>query len=62
MHWLSVKGHLMRDIIGQTFVIFLFANYLVVLGVLVVWMVRTWFPGSGKRSGTERSHATAHLH
>jgi len=52
----------MRDVIGQTFVILLFANYVVVLGLLVVWMVRTWFPGFGKHSSTERSHGTAHLH
>jgi hypothetical protein len=62
MHSLSVTGQVMRDVIGQTFVILLFANYVVVLGLLVVWMVRTWFPGFGKRSSTERSHGTAHLH
>jgi hypothetical protein len=62
MHSLSVTGQLMRDIIGQTFVILLFANYLVVLGLLVVWTVRTWFPGSGKSSGAKRSHGTALLH
>ena len=52
----------MRDTISKIFVITFFLNYLVMFGVLVRWMIRTWLPRSGKKSDAERFHGVARPH
>jgi hypothetical protein len=46
----------MADTISRTFVIFFLLDYVVLFGLLVHWMVRTWLPKPGKTSGAQRSH------
>ena len=44
----------MADTISRTFVIFFLLDYLVMFGVLVHWMVRTWLPKPSKTSHPQR--------
>jgi hypothetical protein len=46
----------MADTISRTFVIFFLLDYVVLFGLLVHWMVRTWLPKPGKTSDAQRSH------
>ena len=50
----------MADTISRTFVFVLLVNYLVMFGMLMHWMVRTWLPKPAKTSATKRSHDIAH--
>jgi hypothetical protein len=46
----------MADTICRTFLIVVLLDYLVLLGLLVHWTVRTWLPKPGKTSDAQRSH------
>ena len=54
--------HGMRDMIGTTFVIVFFLDYLVIFGVLVNWAIHTWRPRAGGTSDAQRSHEIPHPH
>jgi hypothetical protein len=49
----------MADTISRTFVIVVLLDYVVILGILVRWMVRTWLPERGKTSDPRHPHGIA---
>jgi hypothetical protein len=49
----------MAEMISRTFVIVVLLNYVVLLGILVHWTVRTWLPKPGKTVDPQRSHGVS---